>query len=651
MPRAVVALFASVILTVACAPPEPPASRVEALRSARDSFGVRMLYPTSGRTWTADFTRARTLEPGDSVGDLWNRGNGTLRIVGDGTAIASGNTQRHYIGDRSERRQWGSMELTYYARRLDDLTRDELLAGPSNAGVTAEVRTGDGHSSGGSAAQRCEGRAYGGSFRFYGHASFAKELQHPNYAPSSAADAAGGSVRRNVWPSGVPRNTWIGFKLVVYDRPGEVVLELYRDLSGGAGGGTWEQLIRYVDQPGRWGIPDTPTLCGMPTDRIISEPGPFVIVRNETTRVQYRDLTIREIEAAPVAGSAYVDIGDSIFVGAIRWLEGRGDLVPCNPPFNTWFCPDDALQRDEVAAFFARALDLSPPGGDRFRDDDTSPFEDDIEAIAECGISRGCNPPTNDRFCPDAPVTRGQMAAFFDRAFDLPRATRDHFTDDDGSIFEAAIDRLAAARITLGCNPPTNDRFCPDDPVTRGQLAAFLKRALESVPPTSACVCRASAEVCNALDDDCDGAVDENASAEVCGGGDDDCDGAIDENARPETCDGVDEDCDGAVDEDDHAESCNGIDDDCDGEVDEIACADGGAPPVDGGASDPDGGGTSASDGGVGERADAGRADASADPTVLSGGCGCRSTGARALPSLWLLGLLWPLVARRARRR
>ncbi|HBQ11779.1 MAG TPA: hypothetical protein DEF51_11695, partial [Myxococcales bacterium] len=108
---------------------------------------------------------------------------------------------------------------------------------------------------------------------------------------------------------------------------------------------------------------------------------------------------------------------------------------------------------------------------------------------------------------------------------------------------------------------------------------------------------------------------------------------------------------DGAIDEDDHAESCNGIDDDCDGEVDEIACADGGAPPADGGASDPDGGGTSASDGGLGERADAGRADASADPTVLSGGCGCRSTGARALPSLWLLGLLWPLVARRARRR
>jgi hypothetical protein len=31
----------------------------------------------------------------------------------------------------------------------------------------------------------------------------------------------------------------------------------------------------------------------------------------------------------------------------------------------------------------------------------------------------------------------------------------------------------------LGCNPPVNDRFCPAQSVTRGQMAAFLNRALE----------------------------------------------------------------------------------------------------------------------------------------------------------------------------
>ena len=46
------------------------------------------------------------------------------------------------------------------------------------------------------------------------------------------------------------------------------------------------------------------------------------------------------------------------------------------------------------------------------------------------------------------------------------------------SIFEASIDKLATAGITKGCNPGQgNTNFCPDDYVTRGQMAAFLHRA------------------------------------------------------------------------------------------------------------------------------------------------------------------------------
>ena len=56
------------------------------------------------------------------------------------------------------------------------------------------------------------------------------------------------------------------------------------------------------------------------------------------------------------------------------------------------------------------------------------------------------------------------------------------FVDDDGSVFEADIAKLAAAGITLGCNPPTNDRFCPDSAVKRGQMASFLARALNLDP-------------------------------------------------------------------------------------------------------------------------------------------------------------------------
>ena len=54
----------------------------------------------------------------------------------------------------------------------------------------------------------------------------------------------------------------------------------------------------------------------------------------------------------------------------------------------------------------------------------------------------------------------------------------DLFDDDNGNVFEGDIDRLATAGVTRGCNPPTNNNFCPDDNVTRGQMAAFLHRAI-----------------------------------------------------------------------------------------------------------------------------------------------------------------------------
>ncbi|MGB9359499.1 MAG: hypothetical protein WCC01_13190, partial [Acidimicrobiia bacterium] len=53
------------------------------------------------------------------------------------------------------------------------------------------------------------------------------------------------------------------------------------------------------------------------------------------------------------------------------------------------------------------------------------------------------------------------------------------FTDDDDSIHLRAIEAIAAEGITKGCNPPTNDRYCPKSTVTREQMASFLVRALD----------------------------------------------------------------------------------------------------------------------------------------------------------------------------
>ncbi len=106
------------------------------------------------------------------------------------------------------------------------------------------------------------------------------------------------------------------------------------------------------------------------------------------------------------------------------------------------------------------------------------PFFDDIEWLAANGVTRGCNPPANTMYCPEADVTRGQAAAFFVRAFGyVDDGGGDLFVDDDGSIFEADIDKFGTAGVTRGCNPPANTMYCPDAAVTRAQLAAFLHRA------------------------------------------------------------------------------------------------------------------------------------------------------------------------------
>lgn len=63
------------------------------------------------------------------------------------------------------------------------------------------------------------------------------------------------------------------------------------------------------------------------------------------------------------------------------------------------------------------------------------------------------------------------------------RAVSDRFVDDAG-IHESSIETIADRGITLGCNPPRNDLYCPGRGVTRAEMAVFLLRALgETIPP------------------------------------------------------------------------------------------------------------------------------------------------------------------------
>jgi Leucine Rich Repeat (LRR) protein/S-layer family protein len=183
----------------------------------------------------------------------------------------------------------------------------------------------------------------------------------------------------------------------------------------------------------------------------------------------------------------FSDDDGNIHEANIEAIADAGITLGCNPPANDLYCPGASVTRGQMAAFLTRALALPTTSEDFFFDDGASPFENDINRLAAAGITKGCNPPANDQFCPDGNVTRGQMAAFLTRAFGYTDdGGGELFTDTAASTFVSDIDKLATAGVTLGCNPPDNDQYCPNDLVKRDQMASFLARALglSPIPPS-----------------------------------------------------------------------------------------------------------------------------------------------------------------------
>jgi hypothetical protein len=119
------------------------------------------------------------------------------------------------------------------------------------------------------------------------------------------------------------------------------------------------------------------------------------------------------------------------------------------------------------------------PGGS-FIDDDGNVHEGYIEAIALEGITAGCD---TGLYCPNDFVTRAQMATFLARALELDPVAGTRFSDVSGTHAQN-INAIADAGITAGCD---TGLYCPNDFVTRAQMATFLGRALEldpiDVPP------------------------------------------------------------------------------------------------------------------------------------------------------------------------
>jgi glucose/arabinose dehydrogenase len=198
--------------------------------------------------------------------------------------------------------------------------------------------------------------------------------------------------------------------------------------------------------------------------------------------------TVTVFNPAPAGGSSsgltffvnprFLDVPLGYWAGSfIDKLFNNGVSAGCGLRL---FCPESPVTRAQAAVFLLRAKNgstyMPPPAtGTVFADVPATAFAASwIEALASAGITAGCG---GGNYCPNAGVTRAQMAVFLLRtkngsSYTPPPANGTVFADVPTTAFAASwIEALAAAGITAGCG---GGNYCPNSGITRAQEAVFL---------------------------------------------------------------------------------------------------------------------------------------------------------------------------------
>lgn len=164
---------------------------------------------------------------------------------------------------------------------------------------------------------------------------------------------------------------------------------------------------------------------------------------------------------------------------AVPGIDGTAHVLSIDEWVDLGFITVTVIAAD-TNTFTVRVEDTRT--GNRFVDDDGNIHEANIEAIAAAGITDGCNPPLDDRYCPDRAVSRAEMAVFLVQALgeaDSLPSYQGTFSDvPDGAWFTPFVERVAELGITAGFPDGT---YHPDATVTRAQMATFLAVAFDHV--------------------------------------------------------------------------------------------------------------------------------------------------------------------------
>lgn len=176
---------------------------------------------------------------------------------------------------------------------------------------------------------------------------------------------------------------------------------------------------------------------------------------------------IKATSAFSDVSTKYLFYDEIMYLSQEKIINGYGDDS---------FAPGDTVTRAAAAAMIGRALGLD--GTQRssgFKDVAKESFASGyIESAVDKGIIQGF---TDGTFKPNQTVTRGQMALFIYRAFQLVPGAQNTYKDVIvGTVAYNAISMVSTNGIAMGY---TDNTFRPYDGITRGQFSAFLARTLD----------------------------------------------------------------------------------------------------------------------------------------------------------------------------
>ncbi|MFZ5881538.1 MAG: putative glycoside hydrolase [Chloroflexota bacterium] len=190
--------------------------------------------------------------------------------------------------------------------------------------------------------------------------------------------------------------------------------------------------------------------------------------------------------------NAFADVPNSHW--ALDWvnqLYAEGVTGGCGvDPLR--YCPEGTVTRAQMAVFLVQVIHGEgfplPPAADVFADVPTDYWANRwINQLYVDGVTGGCDTDPL-RFCPNQGVTRAEMAVFLLRAVHgdgyTPPLSGNIFSDVPANFWARDwIGALYNQGYTGGC-ADTPLRFCPNATLTRAQMAVFLLRALHGTTYT-----------------------------------------------------------------------------------------------------------------------------------------------------------------------